>query len=809
MHPKLRKGITAISDFINKPMIRGISKLSANLLNTMYLMKDSHPISVIAGGASLVNSLAESFDLPKISPLDSYIRAQNLVPSIGTLSKLVYMSDYFRDCEKNFVFSSEDENLIELVINEKNKLYIVEYENQHVSLGSERGQKISDEFFFTKDFDFELLFDKIWAYYKNGIFLKRHKHNFSIELRALPEKTPIYIGEHDPVEFHYKLKRSIDANISRSYLFNGPPGTGKAQPMTAKIATPTGWKTMGDLNLHDEILAPDGTATRVVGIFDQGEKEIYQVTFSDGASTECCIEHLWSIQDKEGRAKNPDAYTTVSLEDIADKLFRSDGEHKYSIPLVDQISFQERDFLIKPYTMGALIGDGGLTSTSVIFTTADDAILNEITMELPPGFIINKTAENGILFRISYLPIKNITGHYSPIIDELKKLGFWKGHSYEKFIPVAYLQSSFKSRVRLLQGLMDTDGTVDHQTGALSYSTSSPRLCNDVVDLVRSLGGIAKVSTKIPSFFYKGEEKSGRLSYTISINLPNSILPFNLSRKNDLVIEKTKYTPRRYISSIKPVGKKLARCIKVAHPDERYITDDYIVTHNTSFAMKIACDYFKRIVKIDPAMARSLDVGELEFFVEQLRPDVIIFDDFDRAFTSADVALFMLENLKETFPKLVIFGTVNNLAKLDKALIRPGRFDQILWFGYPGFEDRRKILLTYFEEFGHEISDDFLDRIALASQSLTPVYLKELAIESRNIIGDNFEKDLNLLIKDFIIRGNVEAASDENSTAISDDEDSTDQQIKQFELDPEIEKTLREGLSDEEWADLQDEINGD
>lgn len=90
--------------------------------------------------------------------------------------------------------------------------------------------------------------------------------------------------------------------------------------------------------------------------------------------------------------------------------------------------------------------------------------------------------------------------------------------------------ASIKQRIRLLQGLMDTDGCCDKK-GSVSFSTSSEKLKNDFVALVQSLGGIAYITKKLPTYFYKGEKKTGKINYTIHINLPNNIRPFKLNRK--------------------------------------------------------------------------------------------------------------------------------------------------------------------------------------------------------------------------------------------------------------------------------------
>lgn len=80
-------------------------------------------------------------------------------------------------------------------------------------------------------------------------------------------------------------------------------GLGKAQPLDAKILTPTGWTTMGEVKTGDCVIGANGSPCKVTGVFPQGRKEVFSVTFSDNTSTECCKEHLWAVQSPYQRSK--------------------------------------------------------------------------------------------------------------------------------------------------------------------------------------------------------------------------------------------------------------------------------------------------------------------------------------------------------------------------------------------------------------------------------------------------------------------------------------------------------------------------
>jgi hypothetical protein len=58
---------------------------------------------------------------------------------------------------------------------------------------------------------------------------------------------------------------------------------------------------MGEICIGDEVIAGDGSVTKVIGVYPQGVKSIYRVTLSDGSSTECCKEHLWQTQTYKER----------------------------------------------------------------------------------------------------------------------------------------------------------------------------------------------------------------------------------------------------------------------------------------------------------------------------------------------------------------------------------------------------------------------------------------------------------------------------------------------------------------------------
>ena len=177
----------------------------------------------------------------------------------------------------------------------------------------------------------------------------------------------------------------------------------------------------------------------------------------------------------------------------------------------------------------------------------------------------------------------------NPLTAILRDLGLCGTHSNTKFIPKSYLYNSSNVRLAVLQGLLDTDGGPGTQKGRscrIQYTTTSPQLHDDVMFLVRSLGGVAysrirKIENKKPGFANGHEVLHRSDSYCLDIRLPDGILPFRLRRKAELYEHHGAGRPMRYVKHIENVGTTETVCIRVAAPDHLYITDDFIVTHNT------------------------------------------------------------------------------------------------------------------------------------------------------------------------------------------------------------------------------------
>ncbi len=177
----------------------------------------------------------------------------------------------------------------------------------------------------------------------------------------------------------------------------------------------------------------------------------------------------------------------------------------------------------------------------------------------------------------------------NPVTGSLRELGLWGTRSGTKIVPDEYLFNALEVRLAVLQGLLDTDGGPVRQVGRTSriqYTTTSPELADDVCFLVRSLGGVAMKRLRAAAGRKPGRAKGRDVPYRsdaliMDIRLPAWIRPFRLGRKAARYEEGGIGRPMRFIERIEPDGVEETVCIKVAAADSLYVTDDFILTHNT------------------------------------------------------------------------------------------------------------------------------------------------------------------------------------------------------------------------------------
>ena len=327
----------------------------------------------------------------------------------------------------------------------------------------------------------------------------------------------------------------------------------------------------------------------MIGVYPQGEKDIYRVTAQDGASTLCSGDHLWAVATRDDRRRGKPLRVLTTREMIGN--LRANHYHRYELPLHSApVRFPYREVPMDPYALGLLLGDGCLTGTvTPSFATGDPELAWELQRRLPGIQVRPRMGPNYMLSQVTS-PWASTTLVENPVTGVARRLGLHGTRSTTKFVPDLYLYNSAKVRLAVLQGLLDTDGgpvTQRDRTCRIQYSTTSPRLRDDVIFLVRSLGGVAYHRAR-PAAGRAPGSVAGRAvyhrhdAYIIDIRLPVGIQPFRLTRKLESYrVAGGGGRPMRFIESIEPVGTAEAVCISVAAADSLYTTEDFLLTHNT------------------------------------------------------------------------------------------------------------------------------------------------------------------------------------------------------------------------------------
>lgn len=374
----------------------------------------------------------------------------------------------------------------------------------------------------------------------------------------------------------YQIEACLASLNNFQSLIHSSVGSGKEQPCDIIIPTPEGFKKFGTLKPGDVVFGKNGKSQKVIGIYPQGMKDVYRISFQNGASVECGLEHLWTIRKNRGKNK------TVTLKDIKDNYYKIDKRgfkrYLYSVDYIEPVEYQQKNYFIDPYLLGILIGDGTLTTENIGFScpNTEIEIIQKIRDLLPKTYHLQPNLYPTCpqyYIRMSTSQGKGKFNLYKKEIERLKL----NVKSHLKFIPEEYLLGSIQQRKELLAGLLDADGCCRKRVKSCSitYGTTSERLAKDVQQLVFSLGGAATIRS------YK--RKNRNKEYEVCIELLFN--PFYLTRKRNNYIP---YLINNTIINIEKIRKAECMCIKVSNEDELYITQNYIPTHNTS-VMSLVC----------------------------------------------------------------------------------------------------------------------------------------------------------------------------------------------------------------------------
>jgi phosphate starvation-inducible protein PhoH and related proteins len=401
-----------------------------------------------------------------------------------------------------------------------------------------------------------------------------------------PYLRPLYDALHDMLDPDSIPKLTAAGTIEIAPLAYM---RGRAQTVATPVLTPDGWRPIGELAVGDLVIGSNGEPTPVLGVYPQGEKDIYRITTQDGGSTLASGDHLWAVATRDDRRRGK-PLRVLTTKDMIGNL-RANHYHRYELPLHSApVCFPYREIPMDAYALGLLLGDGCLTGRSTpSFSTEDPELAYALKVSIP-GIEVRPQKGPGYVLPQSSVPWATVVLQENPLTGALRQVGLDGTHSATKFVPDLYLFNNAKVRLAVLQGLLDTDGgpvTQRGRTCRIQYTITSPQLRDDVIFLVRSLGGVAyhrtrPVEGRTPGLANGRAVYHRHDAYNIDIRLPEGIEPFRLRRKQAAYeANGGGGRPMRFIESIEPEGTAEAVCISVGAEDSLYTTEDFILTHNT------------------------------------------------------------------------------------------------------------------------------------------------------------------------------------------------------------------------------------
>jgi predicted phage terminase large subunit-like protein len=389
---------------------------------------------------------------------------------------------------------------------------------------------------------------------------------------------------------HNEKQHALLMYMGEECLFGGAAGGGKGLTKNGIVMTQYGPQSFFDLEVGHRVYAPDGSLTKIMQVTDRGEQDVYDVEFSDGAKIRVDADHLWLVKMASKIQK------TLAKRGVAGRVVptwwlarwmeqQSENKRQYRpmVPLSQPLEFSRvidnrwgHKRLVDPYLLGVVIGDGHITDYKIEISSVDEEIYQRIRL-----LGIDVQRKN----HIHVLRDDNRT------LRLLNDMGLKNASSWNKFIPEPYRLAPVADRINLLQGLFDTDGTIQ-KDGKASYCSTSKQLALDVQWLLRSIGFKATIYEKEASYRDKnGTKVSCRLAYNIHVSGQDTDCLFHLTRKKNRCTPQQK-TGWRTITNITRAGREHTKCITVDHPSGLFVADDFIVTHNSAGGAIASLQYF-------------------------------------------------------------------------------------------------------------------------------------------------------------------------------------------------------------------------
>ncbi|AET73038.1 hypothetical protein PGAG_00149 [Phaeocystis globosa virus 12T] len=406
-------------------------------------------------------------------------------------------------------------------------------------------------------------------------------HGESIDLKFKGELRDYQIAVMDTYLKTIKLDKPEEDNSEGSALIELFAGAGKCHGINTPILMYDGdIKMVQDIKIGDQLMGDDSTPRNVLSLA-RGREMMYDIVPTKGDKYTINESHILSL--KMSCPYNSKKYSHLKKDDVLDVCLMD----YLNLPkgLIYNlkgfrvgVEFTHKEVDIEPYYLGLWLGDG--TSRTTGITTIDDCVID----------YINEYAER-LNSRVSLCDSNGTRCcEYSIVSTSTDKnnnklLKMLQNHKLilNKHIPKTYKCNSRKVRLELLAGLIDSDGSADHNSYDIIQKNET--LMDDIIYLARSLGFAAYKKVCKKSCIYKGEKRDGTYYRTIIHGKGLEDIPVRCERK--------KVEPRTQIKDALNTGIKVEKKEIDNYygfeldGNHRYLLGDYTVTHNTVLSLKI------------------------------------------------------------------------------------------------------------------------------------------------------------------------------------------------------------------------------
>jgi phage terminase large subunit GpA-like protein len=393
----------------------------------------------------------------------------------------------------------------------------------------------------------------------------------------------------------------------------------KCLALDTPLPTPNGWTEMGEVERGDILFDQDGKPCRVTAVSPvYSNRQCYRLTFDDGTSIVSDDGHYWVVFDRNGQ------YNLVTTQQMYEGIRDWSGKtitssvNRFRISCAKPLQLPEIELPIEPYTFGCWLGDGE-SGAGYITVDTRDGIIAELEKA---GTVCEIVALDSRRPHVAKLRIGARLGWKHAREHGFKATLRSIGVLNNKHIPEIYLRASYEQRLALLQGIMDTDGSVNLNSTIATLIQKNINLASDCRELARSLGFKPTLREGRASLNGKDAGLVAKLYFAAYAEER----PFRLKRKaerlrsvNDSRVRKTE-ARRRSILSIVPVESVPVRCVAVDSTSRLYLAGHAMIpTHNT-LLIQAALAF---IIKEDPGPVLILqpkDQDAKAFSKERLGP---------------------------------------------------------------------------------------------------------------------------------------------------------------------------------------------